>query len=132
MGRLILGPTIMANKKIIIHYNDQKVTVTLKSAKKLDGIRRATLMTDAIKMDQNDPLALTAFYLYPTCVCSVEEPAWLKDISLQDFAEKVDEVDIDTWIAGAYEINPHWKAGMQALAKMGEEDEKKPGTPSTG
>lgn len=122
----------MATKEIVIHIDDEEVKVVLKSAKKADGIWRGQLMSDAIKMEEGKSESMVAFYLYPTCMASVKEPEKVRQMSLDDFINKVDEADIDMWLKEAYELNPQWKRGMQDLVEMTEEQSKKLGTPSNG
>jgi len=120
-------------KTITIHIDDQPQEVTLGSAKKSDSIRRGELMFHATTLDVPEAMKQVAFFLHPTCVCAVREPASLREMSLEDFMNRVDEVDIDLWMAGAYECNPQWKSALEALAEVGsEEAEKKIGTPSDG
>jgi hypothetical protein len=121
----------MATKRIVIHVDDEEVGVVLKTAKKEDGIWRAELMTQATKMEQS-ATSMVAFYLFPTCMASVKEPQWVRDMSLSDFVSKIDEPDIDTWVGEAYELNPQWKKSMRDLAELGEPDTKKSGSPSSG
>jgi hypothetical protein len=121
----------MPTKRLVIHVDDNEVEIVLKTAKKGDGIWRAELMTEAVKMEQS-ARSMIAFYLYPTCIAAVKEPQWVRDMSLDDFIKKVDEPDIDQWNADAYELNQQWKKGMRDLAELGEPDTKKSGTPSSG
>ena len=81
-------------------------------------------MTKALKLDKEDPSALVAFYLYPTCMAAVKEPQWVKDMPLEDFINLVDEPDIDLWVGEAYELNPQWQASMRVLSGLGEDEAK--------
>jgi hypothetical protein len=65
-------------------------------------------------------------------MAAVKSPAWVREITFDDFMSKIDEADIITWTIEAYEQNPQWKAGMKTLAEMGASDEKKIGTRSNG
>lgn len=127
----------MATKRILVHIDDVEVEIELKSAKKADGLFRAELMEKAVKLDLQAGRSMVGFYLYPTCLAAVKEPSWIRDISLDDFINKVDEVDMDTWTEEAYLLNPQWKANLQMLANMGaevldDEQTKKTGTPLSG
>ena len=106
--------------------------MVLKSARKADGIWRAELMGKAAQMDSTQPESQVAFYLFPTCVACVKEPLEIRNMSLSDFLNKVDENDIETWTKEAYELNPQWKEGWKLLAEMSEEQSKLTGTPSSG
>ena len=87
----------MATKIITIHVDDEPVEVTLKSARKDDGLWRAELMMKSSEqMDRMRQIA--AFHLYPTCVAAVKEPASVRDMSFDDFMTKIDEADIDAWV----------------------------------
>ena len=120
-------------KQITIHIDDQEQDITIGSAKTADSIRRSDLMITATNLDAPESTKRVAFFLYPTCVASVREPAFVKEMSLEDFMQRVDEVDIDTWMAAAYECNTHWRTAIEALSKVGnEEAEKKTGTFSDG
>jgi hypothetical protein len=121
----------MATKIITIHVDDEPVEVTLKSARKDDGLWRAELMMKSSEqMDRMRQIA--AFHLYPTCVAAVKEPASVRDMSFDDFMAKVDEADIDAWVGAAYELNPQWKQSMKALVDMTEDEKKRPGTSVSG
>lgn len=122
----------MATKKLMIHIDDKPVEITIGTARKVDGIIRAERMAMAARMEQTDPLAMTAFYLYPTCTACVREPLWVRDMPVRDFAEKIDEADIDMWVKDAYELNSHWQTAMRLLSEIGAEEEKKTGTPLSG
>ena len=124
----------MSTKVITIHVDDEEVQVTLKSAKKDDGLWRAELMSQAAvkNKDKTDQRALEEFYTHPTCVAAVKDPDWVRNMPFDDFMSTVDEADIITWTIEAYELNPQWKAGMVRRAQLGEEEEKKIGTPSNG
>jgi hypothetical protein len=118
-------------KNLTIHIDDKPVKIKLKAARKADGILRAELMTKAINGDQS-PRSQVAFFLYPTCIAAVAEPQEVREMSLDDFINNVDEADIDKWLALAYELNPQWQTTMQALAAIGEEAEKKISESSSG
>lgn len=122
----------MATKVIEIHLDDDVVQVELKSAKKSDGIRRAELMALAATMSPGDKNSMVAFYLYPSCIASVKAPQSIRDLSLEDFINRVDEADIDVWLEEAYTLNPQWKTSILMLAEMGADDQKKLGTLSIG
>ena len=112
-------------KTITIHIDDKPQEITIGSAKKVDGIRRGELMFAATTIDEPEATKQVAFFLYPTCVASVREPESVRNMSLVDFMERVDEADIDTWMATAYECNPQWRTSLQALAEVGEEASEK-------
>ena len=122
----------MATKIIRVHIDDVAVEVELKAARKADGLWRAELMGLAAAGTSTDPVSLVGFYLYPTCVAAVKRPGWVRDITLEDFIDKVDEQDMDLWCGAAYELNPQWQHSMQTLASMTDEESKKTGTPSSG
>ena len=122
----------MATKIITIHVDDEPVEVTLKTARKDDGIWRAELMAKAATEGANDARSMAAFYLYPTCVAAVKSPESIRNILLGDFMSRIDEADLDMWVSEAYELNPQWKASMKVLAEMSKEEEKKIGQPLTG
>ena len=127
----------MATKRIIVHIDDEEVEIELKSAKKGDGLFRGELMEKAVKMDLANGRSMVGFYLYPTCLAAVKVPLWIRDMSLDDFIDRVDEVDMDRWTEEAYVLNPQWKANLQMLAQLGtevldDEQSKKTGTPLNG
>lgn len=119
----------MATHKIKVHIDSKVVTVELKSARKSDGIWRAELMTKALLNQENQPRALVGFYLYPNCMAAVLEPQWVRDLTLDEFIDRVDEVDMDTWTEAAFALNPHWKQTLKNIGELDEESSKKTGTP---
>ncbi len=119
-------------KNITIHVDDEERVITIGSARKADGIRRVELMSSVDEMNISKTEKMVAFWLYPTCVCSVREPEAIKEMSFKDFVDKVDEADIDLWVKAAYECNPQWKASLENLGKVSEDDQKKILTPSPG
>jgi len=122
----------MATEKIILHIDGSPVEVTLRSARKTDGLRRAGLMIEATKQEGDELDKQVAFYQYPTCVSSVESPAEVRELSFGDFLARVDEEDIENWMNVAYKLNPQWVKSMNMLRGLTDEDEKKTGTLSTG
>ncbi len=124
----------MATKSITIHVDEEEVTLLLKSASKAEGIRRAEMMAhsrDGDMADRSESEKQVAFYLYPTCICCVREPANYRDLPFDEFL-KVDEQDMDAWVQAAYDVNPQWARAWKMMAQMSETDEKKVGTPSDG
>jgi len=120
----------MATRKLTIHIDDFEIEIVLRSARKEDGIRRAELMMEAVSKDDKNTknlLKQVAFYQYPSCVCCVSSPDYIREMSFGDFI-KVDEADIDQWTIDANELNPQWKKTMQALVVLSDEEEKKTGT----
>lgn len=126
----------MATKSITIHVDDLPVEVVLKSARKRDGIRYVELMRGAINFEDQDPnRLLTAeeqlhVYVWPACVAAVKTPPEIRNMTFEDFMEKVDDVDVNMWLAAAYELNPQWRppAPLPPGAQpepMSEEDQKK-------
>ena len=129
----------MATKSITIEIDDKPVEIELKSAKKADGIRRAELMLEATNLNESELRRQVAFFIWPTCIAAVKSPEWVRNMSLADFIDKVDEVGMDLWFGEAFTLNPQWKAGMKVLGEvMTDEAQKKitqsePGSPkSTG
>jgi hypothetical protein len=119
-------------KTITIHIDFKPQEIIVGSARKVDGIRRLELMVKAAAKEEASLTDRVALFLYPTCICSVREPEDFRDLSLEDFL-KVDEADIDTWMATAYEVNPQWRSAYEASAVIGEGKKTiEIGTPSTG
>jgi hypothetical protein len=103
--------------KVIIHYDDEPVEVVIKKARKADGVLRAELMTKAGGTAGSDLVKMIAFFLYPTCIASVSEPQWVREMSFEDFYNKVDEADIDEWMKVAFEENPHWQKSNELISR---------------
>jgi hypothetical protein len=119
----------MATKRITVQINDQPVDLVLKSARVADGVRRSELMAEAAQGDMTTIRSQHAFFTYPTCVAAVSEPDWVRDMSLDQFLADVDENDMLIWQAAAFEMNPQWVRSLKSLGELGEEAEKKTGTP---
>jgi hypothetical protein len=121
----------MATKKITVRIKDEPVELTLRSSKVDDGLWRGELIAQAVQARENETQrrSVAGIVIYPNCVPAVKEPDWVREMSLDDFINDVEEQDANTWMDAAYELNPHWKNIYQA---PDEEAEKKILPPSTG
>ena len=121
----------MTTKIITIHYQGKPQEIVVRSSRSKDGIMRSELMQQASLLPEDNPGKYTAFYVHPTCVAAVEEPEWVRNMTLEQFGE-VDEQDITKWLDDVYELNPHWKNAWRILHELTEAQEKKTGASLIG
>jgi hypothetical protein len=120
----------MTTKKITVTISDVPVELTLRSAKISDGLWRGELISQAInsKEEKTNRQKINDTILYPTCICCVLEPAWVREMTPEAFMNNVEDRDAPAWMDAAYELNPHWKTIYEAAPDA----EKKTGTRLTG
>jgi hypothetical protein len=121
----------MTKKIITVQYNGEPLEITIRNARSKDGILRAELMGKASLLEESNPSKYTAFYIHPTCIAAVDEPEWVRTMTLDQFGD-VDEQDIAKWLDAVYEINTHWKNAWRVLHELTEAQEKKTGASLIG
>ena len=124
----------MTTKRITIKIDDQPVELVLRSATVDDGLLRGQLIGDSIEKFKNGSRVeqIAATVLHPTCICSIDQPEELRSMRLEDF-RKLQELDVNTWLAAVYELNPHWKAkASDVLPLSPDESQKKMTAPTSG
>lgn len=121
----------MTIKIITVHYKGEPLEITVRSARAKDGIYRAELMQKASMLPEDHSGKYTAFYIHPTCVAAVQEPEWVRTMSIDDFGE-FDEKDINAWLDAVYEQNEHWKNAWRILQELTDAQEKKTGASLIG
>jgi hypothetical protein len=80
------------------------LTITLRTATVLDGMRRGELLGQAFEHPNSDTLVQTAaIVFYPPCVACSDWKGTLDEFMA------LPETLVDEWLAAAYELNPHWQ-----------------------
>lgn len=127
--------------KPVIHKSERATAnLTLREATGRDGIRRAGLARQALRLYADDPATwFMAYHFHPACVSCVDigflkvgkkkyTPDTIVDMPFDEFID-LPEALINAWTAAAYELNPHWQPEInltdeQKAALAGEKEKK--------
>ncbi len=105
----------MASKIIQLHLvpDSEEVTeVHLRPATIGDGLQKKALELkgDAIAPADSE-MSQLAQETYPICVSCVESPGPIREMSLDQFTDLLDE-EIEGWYEAALALNPHWNKNL--------------------